>query len=96
MTPRALKIAATVLGAMVLFICVTWWWLFSIPFSQSTLNKLTPGMSQAQVLSILGPPTQKGNLAHGGSLWCYQHCPSFVVLDVEFDVGGRFVSYVRD
>lgn len=80
MTSRKLKVIGSVLLTAVLLIWFAWCWVWSIPVSVSTLKKLTPGMSQAQVYAILGPATQTNQASNAEIWWTYQHFPSFVEL----------------
>jgi len=80
--------------ALALFAGFAWWWLFTIPVSTATLQRLTPGMTQAQVHSILGAANQT-NLVAGETYWIYSHKPSVAYLLVRFDYSG-FKDYRID
>jgi hypothetical protein len=87
----------TLLGAGILaFAAIAYWWLFTIPFSQTTLQKLTPGMSQAQVYAILGPANETNRLSRVETWWSYSHRPSAVHLIVILDSTGKYKSHVID
>jgi hypothetical protein len=97
---RAKRISFVLL-AIVLIICFAWWSLWSGPFSKTTLKKLSPGMSEAQVHDILGTALQTNRAAGSGGpeiWWIYQHryFPSFAALIVEFDKSGHLITYVCD
>jgi len=88
-----------ILGAiflLILLLAASAWWLFTIPFSKTTLRKLTPGMSQAQVLAILGPANQTNQLGSVETLWLYSHRPSAVHLIVILDSTLKYKSHVID
>ncbi len=98
MKSRANRITFVLL-TIVLFVCFAGWTLFTIPFSESTLKKLSPGMTEAQVRDILGVPNDTAKGPHaGGTCWIYQHRYfwSFRALLVDFDEGGKLIEYVRD
>lgn len=89
-----MKIFGRVLLALALFAGVAWWWLFTIPIAQATLQRLSPGMTQAQVYSVLGAANQT-NFSGGETLWIYSRKPCVVALLVRFDYSG-FKEYVID
>ncbi len=90
------KITGCLVLAILLVGSVVWWWLFTIPFSQSTLQRLTPGMSQAQVFNILGPANQTNYLGSDETWWIYSHRPSVACLLVVFDSSGKYKRHVID
>jgi hypothetical protein len=92
---RISKIGGCVILGISLLAATAWWWLFTIPFPQSTLQKLTPGMSQAQVYSLLGPATET-NQVRDEALWIYSHSPCVRYLLIEFDSTGKYKSHVID
>ena len=88
-----------ILGAislLILLLAASAWWLFTIPFSQTTLRKLRPGMSQTQVYAILGPANQTNQLGSVETWWLYSHRPSVAYLCVVFDSAGRYKEHVID
>ena len=89
------KIGVCVILGISVLAATAYWWLFTIPFSQSTLQKLTPGMSQAQVYSLLGPATET-NYVRDEALWIYSHSPCVRYLLIEFDSTGKYKRHVID
>ena len=96
MISKLFKIVGCLVFAILLLGAFAWWWLFTIPFSQSTLQKLTPGISQAQVLKILGPANQTNHLGSDETWWIYSHRPSVAYLLVVFDSDGKYKRHVID
>ncbi len=87
----------TFLGVGILVLaCFAYWWLFTIPFSQGTLQKLAPGMTQAQVHAILGAANQTNDLGKVETWWLYSHRPSVRHLCVIFDSAGNYQRHVID
>ena len=96
MKSRTLKIFGSTLLAFVLFCAFVWWWLWSVPVSDSKLKQLTPGMSKSEVISVIGSASET-NQAAGGETWLiYSHRPSIVALIVIFDNTDHFIKYVVD
>jgi len=97
MTLRKTKITGLILLAGVLLVCFAGWWLWSIPFSEATLKKLAPGMSQKEVLSILGSTDETVPGSNEETWWIYSHRPVCIrALIVVFDKDGHLLSYVID
>jgi uncharacterized membrane protein YwzB len=96
MMSRKLKFISVALLTVVVFICLAWWWLWSIPFSQTTLKKLAPGMTEAQVVSILGSAGQTNQASNNEIWWIYDHPISIRAVIVMFDASGHLKEYVVD
>jgi hypothetical protein len=96
MSSRKIKFIGIALLAVVAFVCLVWWWLWSIPFSQTTLKRLTPGMSEVQVVGILGAAGQTNQASNGETWWIYDHPMSIRAVIVMFDVSGHLKEYVVD
>ena len=91
---KLIKTLGWVFLALALFAGFAWWWLFTIPVSHTALQRLSPGMTQAQVYSVLGAANQT-NVSGGETLWIYSRKPCVVALLVRFDYSG-FKEYVID
>src|ERR1039457_6386214 len=92
------KVVGSILLVFVFFICLAWWQLWSVRFAESTLRKLAPGMTQAEVYGVLGAATET-NQAAGPSgpetWWIYERPPVCIrCVVVEFDNRGQFIQYV--
>ena len=93
---RKFKIVRFVSVCLIIFSGIAWWWLWSVPVSEQKLKQLTPGMSQLEVVNIIGR-ADATNQAAGGETWLiYEHKPSIVGLIVMFDGTGHFIKYVID
>jgi SmpA / OmlA family len=91
-----LKFATIFFSALVLFVGIAWWWLWCVPFSEATIQKVVPGMSESQVFSVLGTAGQTNRTGGGETLWIYSHKPSIRCLMVTFDESNRVESCVID
>ena len=80
--------------ALVLLVGFVCWWLLTVPVSHSTLQRLSPGMTQSQVYAILGPPNET-NASSGDLLWFYSRKSSIMNLMIRFDTNG-LKEYVTD
>jgi hypothetical protein len=99
-TPVVLATVAVVTG--VAGVAVTWWALQSRPaVTLTTILRLTPGMSEADVAAILGSPTADLTAspppgfpppAAGGRL--LEYAGDRATARVEFDAGGRLVRCI--
>ena len=61
------------------------------PFAEEILGRLRPGMSQAEVRSLLGSPQSS---AHG--CWAYARTFAWPILHLHFDPDGRLERVERD
>jgi hypothetical protein len=71
-------------------------WLTAVPHSESTLGRLTRGMSAEQVYGILGPANQTNELGDGRVWWFYSQWPHIRYELVRFDSSRIFEGYVID
>ena len=93
MTSQKFKSIRIVVLVVVALICLAWWWLWSIPFSQATLKKLAPGMSETQVVTILGSAGFTNRASNGETWWIYDHPMSIRAVYVMFDRSGHLKDY---
>jgi outer membrane protein assembly factor BamE (lipoprotein component of BamABCDE complex) len=96
MISRTTNIVACIFTAIVAIAAFGVWWLYTIPFSKSTLRRLGPGMTQAQVYAVLGRASQTNQLGTNETWWIYSRRPSLVHLCVIFDSTGSYKSHVID
>ena len=61
------------------------------PFDEEILGRLRPGMSQAEVRTLLGSPRSS---AHGH--WAYTRTFAWPILHLHFDPDGRLERVERD
>jgi hypothetical protein len=61
------------------------------PFDLAKLQSLETGMSQAQVVEILGPPRKIY-----GERWSYARSLSWPVVQIHFDGAGKLIRYEYD
>lgn len=75
-------VAAATVGAIV-------WWTAAFPrFGPADVAKVQSGLSQAEVIAILGEPHRKLD----NKMWRYLDRPGWgMILDVQFDDGGKVV-----
>ena len=64
----------------------------SPPFALERLDRLSPGMTKAEVEGILGPPGE----AYGQREWAYSRPYSWPMVKVYFDDEGHFVRSEYD
>ena len=73
------------------FIAWPFWAMNRPPFALSKMEKISPGMSKAEILAILPEPTYDE-----GTTWTYSRKNSWSIMYLYFDGSDRFLSSEYD
>lgn len=94
----ALAFGATVLAGMALcFVAFSFYFMESLPVSQSKMNRIQPGLTLAEVKLILGNPNSV-HLRDDSTVSSWRYCPAFhwQMFTVQFDREGKVTEAVLD
>lgn len=94
----ALAIGASVLAGLALcFLAFSFYVMESSPVAQSKMNRIQPGLTLAEVKSILGNPDH-ACLRDDGTVSSWTYCPAFhwQMFKVRFDREGKVTEAVLD
>ena len=70
-------------------------------YLKANIDRIQPGMTSAEVIAILGPPTSKHMSDIEGLYWCFgsdsfeTHAEYCGTVSIEMSRGGRVVSIVK-
>ena len=94
----ALAIGASVLAGLALcFLAFSFYAMESLPVAQSKMNRIQPGLTLAEVKSILGNP-DRVYLRDDTTVHQWTYCPAFhwQMFQVHFDDNGLVTEAVLD